>query len=127
MSEYDFEEEEFTTQFSGGTLRRIGRQLRPHWRTAAGFLGAVAFVSFFDAYLTYVQKRIVDEGILAHSPSTLLSIIAQYGAIVLAQSVAVFAMIYLVAILGERVRYDLRQMMFSHLQDLSLSYYSRTP
>jgi ATP-binding cassette subfamily B protein len=127
MSEFDFEEEEFNTQFSGGTLRRIGGQLRPHWRAAAGFLAAVAFVSFFDAYLTYVQKRIVDEGILAHSPSTLLSVIVQYGVILVVQAVAVFAMIYLVGILGERVRYDLRQLMFSHLQDLSLSYYSRTP
>src|SRR5437868_1082756 len=119
MSEYDFEEEEFTTQFSGGTLRRIGAQLRPHWRAAAGFLGAVAFVSVFDAYLTYVQKRIVDEGILAHNPAALLSVIAQIGGVVLMQSVAVFIMIYLVGILGERVRYDLRQLMFSHLQDLS--------
>ena len=127
MGEYDFEEEEFSTQFSGGTLRRIGGQLRPHWRMAAGFLGAVALVSFFDAYLTYVQKRIVDEGILARNPSTLLSILAQYGLIMLVQAMAVFIMIYLVGILGERVRYDLRQLMFSHLQDLSLSYYSRTP
>ena len=30
-------------------------------------------------------------------------------------------------LLGERVRYDLRQKMFNHLQKLSLSYYSRTP
>jgi ATP-binding cassette subfamily B protein len=36
-------------------------------------------------------------------------------------------MIYLVGLMGERVRYDLRQLMFNHLQDLSLSYYSRTP
>src|SRR5579859_241198 len=127
MSEFDFEEEEFNTQFSGGTLRRIGAQLRPHWRAAAGFLTAVSFVSFFDAYLTYVQKRIVDEGILAHNLSAVWSIAAQYGAITLAQAVAVFGMIFLVGILGERVRYDLRQLMFSHLQDLSLSYYSRTP
>src|SRR5713226_5226916 len=109
MSEYDFEEEEFNTQFSGGTLRRIGGQLRPHWRGVAGFLAAVAFVSFFDAYLTYVQKRIVDEGILAHGPAALLSILGQYGLIVLAEAVAVFGMIFLVGILGERVRYDLRQ------------------
>ena len=73
MSDYDFEEEEFNTQFNGGTLRRIGAQLRPHWRGVAGFLAAVAFVSFFDAYLTFVQKRIVDEGILAHNPAALLS------------------------------------------------------
>ena len=127
MSEYDFEEEEFNTQFSGSTLRRIAAQLRPHWRGAAGFLVAVAFVSFFDAYLTYVQKRIVDEGIVAHNPAAVLGILWQYGVIILAQAVAVFGMIYLVGILGERVRYDLRQTMFSHLQDLSLSYYSRTP
>jgi ATP-binding cassette, subfamily B, bacterial len=127
MGEFDFEEEEFNTQFSGGTVRRIGAQLRPHWRAAVGFLTAVAFVSFLDAYLTYVQKRIVDEGILAHNLSAVWSIATQYGAIILVQAVAVFGMIYLVGILGERVRYDLRQLMFSHLQDLSLSYYSRTP
>ena len=127
MSEFDFEEEEFNTQFSGGTLRRIGAQLKPHWRAAAGFLTAVAFVSFFDAYLTYVQKRIVDEGILAHNMAAVWAIAAQYGVIIVVQAVAVFGMIFLVGILGERVRYDLRQLMFSHLQDLSLSYYSRTP
>jgi ATP-binding cassette, subfamily B, bacterial len=36
-------------------------------------------------------------------------------------------MIFLTGILGEKVRYDLRQKMFNHLQDLSLAYYSRTP
>src|SRR5258708_27779977 len=107
MSEFDFEEEEFNTQFSGGTLRRVAGLLRPHGWAAAGFLAAVAFVSFFDAYLTYVQKRIVDEGILAHNPAALLSVVAQYGAIVLAESLAVFGMIFLVRTLGERVRYDL--------------------
>ncbi len=127
MSKYDFEEEEFSTQFSGSTLRRIAGLLRAHSRQAAGFLAAVAFVSFFDAYLTYVQKRIVDDGILAHNASAVLGILGQYGVIIVAQAVAVFGMIYLVGILGERVRYDLRQTMFSHLQDLSLSYYSRTP
>jgi ATP-binding cassette, subfamily B, bacterial len=40
---------------------------------------------------------------------------------------SVFAFIYLAGVLGERIRYDLRRKMFNHLQDLSLSYYSRTP
>ncbi|HJN41092.1 MAG TPA: ABC transporter ATP-binding protein, partial [Anaerolineales bacterium] len=34
---------------------------------------------------------------------------------------------YLCGILGERIQYDLRQKMFSHLQDLSFSYFDRTP
>ena len=29
---YEFEEEEFNTQFNGGTLRRVLGLLRPHWK-----------------------------------------------------------------------------------------------
>jgi len=38
----------------------------------------------------------------------------------------VFVFIYLVGVLGERIRPDLRKELFAKLQDLSLSYYSRT-
>ncbi|MEP7356515.1 MAG: ABC transporter ATP-binding protein [Anaerolineales bacterium] len=127
MADDDFDEEEFKTQFTGQTLRRIGGQVRPHWKVATGFLTAVALVSVVDAYFTYLQKQIVDDGILAHNSAALVAIVTRYGLMLLMQSVAVFTMIYLVGILGERVRYELRQLMFSHLQNLSLSYYSRTP
>ncbi len=127
MADTEFEEEEFSTEFNGQTLRRVFGQLLPHWKWAAGFLAAVALVSWFDAYFTFLHKRIVDEGIMARNQPALVAIVTQYGVLVLVQSVAVFGMIYLVGILGERVRYDLRQRMFNHLQKLSLSYYSRTP
>jgi ATP-binding cassette subfamily B protein len=127
MADDAFEEEEFTTQFNGQTLRRIAGLVRPHWRVGSGFLAAVALVSVVDAYFTYLQKQIVDDGILARNSAALVAIVTRYGLVLLVQAVAVFIMIYLVGILGERVRYELRQMMFSHLQNLSLSYYSRTP
>ena len=38
-----------------------------------------------------------------------------------------FGFIYMVGVIGERIRFDLRQQMFNHLQVLSLSYYSKTP
>jgi ATP-binding cassette subfamily B protein len=40
------------------------------------------------------------------------------------QAATVFTFIYLAGVLGERIQYDLRKMLFDHLQDLSLSYYS---
>ena len=125
--EIEFEEEEFTSQNSGRTLRRILGLTRPHWQWVAGFMLAILLVSILDAYFTFLSKRIIDEGIVARNPQALLSIIGQYGSWLLVQSVAVFVMIYLTGILGERVRYDLRRHMFNHLQELSLSYYSRTP
>jgi ATP-binding cassette subfamily B protein len=47
--------------------------------------------------------------------------------LILVQAVMVFGFIYLAGILGERVQYDLRRKLFNHLQDLSFSYFGRTP
>src|SRR5512135_1279256 len=125
--DYEFEEEEFTTQFNGQTLRRILAQTRPHWKWVAGFLIAVAFVVIFDSIFTYLRKQMIDQGITAGDPNALGQIMLVYGAMILFQAVGVFGFIFLAAMLGERVQYDLRQKMFNHLQNLSLTYFSKTP
>jgi len=122
-----FEEEEFTTQFNGSTVFRILSQTKPHWKWVMGFLVAVAVVSIMDGYFTYLSKQIIDTGIVAGDQEALTSLILRYGGLIVVQSVFVFAFIYLAGVLGERVRYDLRKKLFDNLQDLSLSYYSRTP
>lgn len=127
MPEIEFEEEEFSTQFNGKTVLRILSQTRPHWKWVAGFLLAIAVTSILDSYFTFLGKRIVDEGIVARDQAALVQIMLTYGVLILIQACSVFTFIYLAGVLGERVRYDLRQKMFNHLQDLSLSYYSRTP
>jgi len=122
-----FDEEEFTTRFDGRTILRILGQVKPHRQRIVCFVLMVAVVSVLDSYFTFLSKRIIDEGIVASNPAALKSIVTQYGLLILVQAVAVFSFIYLVGVLGERVRYDLRQKMFDHLQDLSLSFYNRTP
>ncbi|MFC1879011.1 ABC transporter ATP-binding protein [Chloroflexota bacterium] len=127
MSDHYFEEEEFTTQFTGKTILRILQLVRPHWVWVVGFILTISLVSVLDSYFTFLSKRIIDEGIIAGNANALRAIITQYGLLILLQSACVFGFIYLAGVLGERVRYDLRQKMFVHLQDLSLSYYNRTP
>jgi len=127
MSQYEFEEEEFTTQFNGQTVLRILAQARPHWPWLVGFLVATLAVSLLDAYYNLLGKRIIDEGILAGDKTALMRIVTLYGSLILVSAVSVFALIYLAGILGERVRYDLRKKMFEHLQELSFSYFDRTP
>lgn len=122
-----YEEEDFQGQLNGNVFKRIGDLMRPHWRWVTGFLIAVILVSILDAYFTYLSKQIVDEGILAGNTAALRRILIQYGSMIIIQAVAVFAFVYMVGVLGEQVRYDMRQMLFNHLQKLSLSYYSRTP
>ncbi|MCJ7709183.1 MAG: ABC transporter ATP-binding protein/permease [Anaerolineales bacterium] len=127
MSNSDYEEEDFSAQFNGRTVLRILAQTRPHWKWVVGFLVTVALVSFLDAYFTYLGKRIVDEGIGAGDLAALSRIVLTYASMLLVQAVGVFTFIYLAGVLGERVQYDLRRKMFDHLQDLSFSYYDRTP
>ena len=127
MTTSHFEEEEFTTKFNGRTILRILSQVRSHWQWIIGFVLMIALVSVLDSYFTFLSKRIIDEGIVPGNADALTSIVTQYGALVFVQAAGVFSFIYLAGVLGERVRYDLRQKMFNHLQDLSLSYYNRTP
>jgi ATP-binding cassette subfamily B protein len=101
--------------------------LKPHWKWVLGFLICIAVVSSIDSYTTFLSKRIIDDGIIAGSREAIIRTILLYGGLILIQAVSVFGFIYLVGVLAERVRYDLRKKMFNHLQQLSLSYFSQTP
>ncbi len=127
MSQFDYEEEQYEAQFNGRTVLRILAQTRPHWRWVVGFLVTVAVVSFQDAYFTFLSKRIIDEGISAGNLTALGRIVATYAVLQVVQAAAVFVFFYLAGVLGERIQYDLRRKMFDHLQELSFSYYDRTP
>jgi ATP-binding cassette subfamily B protein len=124
---FEFEEEEFSTEFNGQTLLRILAQTRPHWRWVVGFLLAIIMVSVLDSYFTFLSKQIVDDAIVPGDRATLARLTTIYGSLIVIQAIGVFGFIFLAGILGERIRYDLRKGMFNHLQTLSFSYFDRTP
>jgi ATP-binding cassette subfamily B protein len=120
----ELEEEEFTSQLTTPVLKRIGGLLKPHWKWVLGFLLTIAFTSASDAYFTYVNKQFIDQGILLKDSARLTQLAILYGGLIVVQAASVFTFIYLAGVLGERIQYDLRKLLFNHLQDLSLSYYS---
>lgn len=125
--EFEFEEEDFNARFNGGVFRRILGLVKPHWHWVAGFLVTIAWVSFLDALFTFLSKRIIDEGIVARNAGALREIIIIYAALMVLQAAGGGIFIYLAGVLGERVQYDLRKKLFGHLQELSFSYFSKTP
>ncbi len=127
MSDFGFEEEEFTTEFSGQTLLRILAQARPHWRWVVGFLLTIALVSIVDSIFTFITAKIIDEAILVNDREALVRWVTLYAALIFVSAGGVFGFIYLAGVLGERIRYDMRRSLFDHLQKLSLSYFDRTP
>lgn len=121
----ELEEEEHTSQITAPVFWRIMNILKPHWKWVLGFLITIGLVSSLDAYFTFLNKRIIDEGIALNNRELLIDIAWMYGSFLLLQSGFVFTFIYLAGVLGERVQYDLRKMLFNHLQNLSLSYYAQ--
>ena len=127
MSEQYFEEEEFESRFNGRTITRVLQQATPHWPMLVGFLLATVAVALVDAVFTYLSKLIIDEAIVPGDEAALVRYLAIYGVLILVQAVGIFLFIYFTATLGERIRYDLRKRLFNHLQELSFSYFDRTP
>ena len=121
----ELEEEEYTSNLTAPVFHRILGLFKPHWKWLVGFLIAIAFTSGLDAYFTYLNKQIVDQGITAGDSARVFQIATIYGGFILFQAGMVFTFIYLAGVLGERIQYDLRKMLFNHLQELSLSYYAQ--
>jgi ATP-binding cassette, subfamily B, bacterial len=126
-TDIEFREEEFSSRFSGRTVLRILGLARPHWRWLVGFMVFIAIVSAADSVFTYLSKLIIDDGIVARDEGRLMELLRVYGGLAMVQAVAVLGFIYLTGILGERINYDLRKGMFGQLQELSFSYFDRTP
>src|SRR3954454_11900155 len=113
----ELEEDEYTSQITGKTLKRIISLLRPHWQWTAGFMIAILLTSITDAYFTYINLQIVDTGIVPGDTSVLIRLGIIYMSFVVLQAGMVFTFISLAGVLGERIQYDLRQSMFNHLQE----------
>ena len=98
MSDKYFEEEEFTTQFTGKTTLRIAQLSKPHWKWVIGFLLMISLVSVLDSYFTFLSAQIIDEAIIGGNTSALREIITRYGMLILVQAAGVFGFIYLAGI-----------------------------
>ena len=121
----ELEEEEYTSQLTAPVFKRIVGLMKPHGKWVIGFFIAIALTSVTDAYLTFINKGFVDKGINMKDTAALMHLARLYGSIIIFQMATVVSLVYLAGVLGERIQYDLRRMLFNHLQELSLSYYAQ--
>ena len=72
-----------------------------------------------------LAKVAIDDGILKHDVSTLDWVVAAFLLSAVLYAIASYAQTYLVGWVGQRALQDLRIELFSHLQRLSIGFYSR--
>jgi ABC-type multidrug transport system fused ATPase/permease subunit len=106
-------------------LRRLAQLLAPYrWRVLAMFLSLVAATAAALAPAP-LAKLAIDDGIRRHDVGTLDLVVVAFLVSALVYAVASYLQTYLVGWVGQRALQDLRMQLFSHLQRLSIGFYSR--
>ena len=114
-----------STRGRGRKLRGMIELLRPYrGRTALMFLALVASTAAALAPPP-LAKLAIDDGIVPGDRTTLDLVVVAFLATALVYWAATYAQTYLVGWVGQRVLQDLRIQLFSHLQSLSVGFYSR--
>ncbi|MBN2442749.1 MAG: ABC transporter ATP-binding protein, partial [Spirochaetales bacterium] len=127
MSEKRFEEEIFETKLTTKTFIKILACAKPYWQLLAGFIFCIALTSVMNAIINLLIKYIIDNGVMKRDISALYLYAFSFGLFVVIVGISVFGFIYCAALLGEHLQYDLRKRVFDHLQNLSFSYFDKTP
>jgi ATP-binding cassette subfamily B protein len=109
----------------GRKLRGLIDLLRPYrWRVTAMFTSLVLATAAALAPAP-LAKLAIDDGIRRHDVGALDLIVVAFLASAVIYVLASAAQTYLVGWVGQRALQDLRVRLFSHLQQLSIGFYSR--
>ena len=113
------------TRGRGRKLRGLIELLAPYrWRVAAMFASLLVATAAALAPAP-LAKLAIDDGIQRHDVAALDVIVGAFLASAVLYAFASYAQTYLVGWVGQRALQDLRVRLFSHLQSLSIGFYSR--
>ncbi len=106
-------------------LRGLLELLRPYRGRVLLLLVCLPVATAAALAPPYLLGRAIDDGVRAGNNRVLLVIVAVFVAAALVNWGASYAQTYLVNWVGQRALQDLRSRIFSHLQQLSIGFYSR--
>ncbi len=115
---------------------RLGTYLRPHWRLVGLSLLFILIMAGLDLVIPYLTKEAIDryiipsarevalrgkdvEGVLHISLLVFFILIANFG--------LNFFQVFAMELAGQKVMHDLRMKVFSHLQNLPVSFFDKNP
>ena len=108
------------------TVRRVLGFARPHRRLIAGFLALTVIDSCLVVVTPLLIQRIVDDGILKGNHTLVTVLALGMVAVALVGALLAIGSGYLSSRIGEGLIFDLRTVVFGHVQRQSLAFFTRT-
>ena len=113
--------------YDGRLMRRLLGYLRPYRPQVVFAVATIVGNSALQLAPPYLTKVVIDSYIPAGDLSGLAAIAAMYLATLFASFAFEYAQTWTMQVTGQRVMFDLRMQVFSHLQKLDLKFYDRNP
>jgi len=117
------EEERFTSGYDFQLLKRLWPYFVPHKKLLYASLAVVALTAAGSLVRPLIMRSVIDDGILADKPDTLMHGGMLLAAILLVEQVLGFVQLYATQVAGARAMTDLRRGVFSLLHRLRLGFF----
>jgi ATP-binding cassette, subfamily B, bacterial len=122
-----FEEQDYSKKLDFGLWKQLLHHAR-HYKWHLVGLGIVmVMVAVIDAIFPLINRWAIDHFIVPGRRDGLWRLIVAFGGVTVVQAVNVFLLIMLAGRVEIGLTYDLRKVGFRRLQELSFSYYDKTP
>lgn len=108
-------------------MRRILEYTRPYRKLVAGGVILTLVASFLQLIGPYLTKLAIDDYITPGDLPGLYFILVIYLLALFLIFITQFTQIYVTQYFGQKLMYDIRSRIFSHLQNLSLKFFDKNP
>src|SRR5687767_351550 len=121
------EEEVLGKAYDARLMRRLIQYLRPYKKFVALALGLILFEAALETLFPLLTKIAIDEYIAQGSLGGLTLIAGGYLIVLTVKFFAGTLQALTLQRTGQKIMYDMRMQIFTHLQRLSPSFYDRNP
>jgi ATP-binding cassette subfamily B protein len=108
-------------------MKRFLGYLRPYRGIAFWSLVLLPFIAATKLAQPYILKVAIDNHIVTGNMTGLPLLSSYFFALILADALLTYLEIYLLQYMGQKVMFDLRMELFSHIQKLPASFFDHTP
>lgn len=122
-----YQEQDYTKRFDFGLWKKLFRYAKAYKKQFMQVGAIMVMVGGIDAIFPLMSKYAIDHFIIPHSLDGLWKFVAVYLGIVVWQATNVWFLIAIAGKVDMGMCYDIRRDGFKRLQELSFSYYDKTP
>jgi ATP-binding cassette, subfamily B, multidrug efflux pump len=128
MAGANFEDDEILGKaYDGRLMRRLVIFVKPYWWRLVLAMALLFGAALAELAPPYLVSRAIDGPIAAGNPAGMLPIFGLYIGALLVSFGCRYGQTYIMQSTGQQVMVDIRMRIFSHIQQMSLSFFDRNP